>query len=182
MAEGTFSDRLKAALQAKHWKQADLVRETGLDKNTISALVNDKARPNPATVGRIEAALGVTLDTLAGSGEDRPAVAADDLGEAELIEALSYRLGKLRRERDEALAELERLRRMQGGQSDAGQAEAQKNPDDDGGAGATVTPIRPDNGALAARKPKLGTPSKHQHDPMAHAGEESQDNGTDDPA
>lgn len=68
------------------------------------------------------------------------------------------------------------------GQSDGRSLEAQKNPDDDGGAGATVTPIRPDNGALAARKPKLGTPSKHQHDPMAHAGEESQDNGTDDPA
>lgn len=35
---------------------------------------------------------------------------------------------------------------------------------------------------LSARTPRRGTPSKHQHDSQAMAGENSQDNGTDDPA
>ena len=72
------------------------------------------------------------------------------------------------------LAELGRRLARTGGQSDAGQAEAQKSDDLGVATREDVT--------LAARTPRRGTPSKHQRDSQAMAGEESQDNGTDNPA
>lgn len=70
------------------------------------------------------------------------------------------------------LAELGRRLARTGGRLDERHTEAQKN---DGAGVVTAMP-------LAARTPRRGTPSKHQHDSQAMAGEESQDNGTDYPA
>lgn len=77
------------------------------------------------------------------------------------------------------LAELGRRLARTGGQSDAGQAEAQKNPDD---GGATVTPIRPDDGdgdtayrPIAARRGR--SQGKNLRAELDKLGEENQDEG-----
>ena len=69
---------------------------------------------------------------------------------------------------DELIRELTKTE--EGGTWDAGSTGSEES-----------TPTRGDL-ALAARKPKQDTPTKHQPDPMTQAGEESQDNGTDAPA
>lgn len=215
MAEDSFGARLRAALKAKGWYQSDLVRETGLDKNTVSALVNDKQRANPTTIGRIETALGVTLDTPVGAGEDHQGSAAPlaEVGTDELLAELTYRMSSLRKENEAFRAALQAaapragvpvgtktaewfvefmMRHPDVGSDvlaalDAGQAEAQKNPDDDGGAGARVTPIRPDDGGgdgayqpIAARRGRSrGRQLDAEYDRL---GEESQDDGGEGPA
>lgn len=110
MAEESIGSRLRAALGLRRWNQSDLVRETGLDKNTVSAIVNDRQRPNPGTLGRIEQALGLTPGTLAGSGEEfrvgdsrlggpeTLAVDLDPVSDTQLMSELGYRVERLRRE------------------------------------------------------------------------------------
>ncbi len=63
-------NRIRLALAERGWTQADLVRKSGVDKNTISTLMTGKATPRPSTLGKIEAALGLTPGTLAAPGED----------------------------------------------------------------------------------------------------------------
>lgn len=38
--EELVGQRIRAALSDRRWRQSNLVRATGLDKNTISAVVN----------------------------------------------------------------------------------------------------------------------------------------------
>lgn len=66
----SVGSRLRTALAAKQWTQSDLVRETGIDKNTISAIANNRSQARTSTLDKIEEALGLTRGTLAGSGED----------------------------------------------------------------------------------------------------------------
>jgi len=52
-----FSDWLKEELIKKKWKQADLVRESGLDSAVISNLINGKRKAGETTVKAIAKAL-----------------------------------------------------------------------------------------------------------------------------
>lgn len=180
MTEDTFGARLKAALKAKGWNQSDLVRESGLDKNTVSALVRDVARAQPATVGRIEQALGVTLDMPVASGEDSslPEPAWRQFTEKPDFSGISD---------EELLAELSgRIRwykDMLRGMAEAGPG----IQDDDGDAGASVTPIRPDDGGgdtayqpIAARRGR--SQGKQLRAELDKLGEENQDTGGEEPS
>lgn len=86
------------------------MRATGIDKNTVSAIVNDKAQPRPATLSAIEAALQLTPGTLAGRGEDAdpaaPAAELRNVSHLELVNELSYRLEARVREVDELRSKL----------------------------------------------------------------------------
>lgn len=104
MTEGTIGARLKRALKDADMSQSDLVDATGLDKNTISAIVNGKSRPRLATITKIERAIGLTPGTLEGLGEEEeeqsplPATTAADLTDEQLLAELGYRLTRLQRE------------------------------------------------------------------------------------
>ena len=115
---GTIGRHLREALFEAGWTQTDLARKTGIDKNTISALANDRSTPRPGTLQRIETALGLTPGTLAGLGEEPTPRRGDSLEyatDAELASELTYRLERLRRENSELRprAEVEEARERQ---------------------------------------------------------------------
>lgn len=69
-----YRERVKRAMFDRGWNQTDLVRESGVDKNTISAFLTGKTdRPATRTLAKIEDALGLTHGMLEESGEDIPA-------------------------------------------------------------------------------------------------------------
>lgn len=112
--EEAVAARLRAALADKRWRQSDLVRSTGLDKNTVSAIVNAKQRASDATLGAIEDALGLTRGTLAASEpEERPMPVRPSeetylsaASEAEIMAELTYRIEFLKRSYRDAIHEL----------------------------------------------------------------------------
>ena len=53
-------DRLKEAMQAARKKQADLVRETGLNRGTISRYLSGEVEPRQDATHKLATALGVT--------------------------------------------------------------------------------------------------------------------------
>ena len=52
-------DRLKEAMQAAGKKQADLVRETGLNRGTVSRYLSGEVEPRQDATYKLAAALGV---------------------------------------------------------------------------------------------------------------------------
>lgn len=96
--EELVGQRIRAALSDRRWRQSNLVRATGLDKNTISAVVNGRQRASDATLGKIEDALGMTRGTLAAAGEDAPAPGSPnplaDVSDMALLAELGRRLDK----------------------------------------------------------------------------------------
>lgn len=111
--EELIGQRVRAALSDHRWRQSDLVRATGLDKNTVSAIVNGRQRASDATLGRIEAGLGMTPGTLAAAGEDAPAAGpSPDLAGAspeDLLAALTHKVLGLREENALLAGRVERL-------------------------------------------------------------------------
>jgi len=111
--EELVGQRIRAALSDRRWRQSNLVRATGLDKNTISAVVNGRQRASDATLGRIEDALGMTRGTLAAAGEDAPAAGpSPDLAGAspeDLLAALTHKVLGLREENALLAGRVERL-------------------------------------------------------------------------
>lgn len=59
-------DRLKEAMQAVGKKQADLVRETGLNRGTISRYLSGEVEPRMDAAHKLAAALGVSEMWLGG--------------------------------------------------------------------------------------------------------------------
>lgn len=53
-------DRLKEAMQAANKKQADLMRETGLNRGTISRYLSGEVEPRQDATYKLAAALGVS--------------------------------------------------------------------------------------------------------------------------
>lgn len=56
----TSAERLREAMQAAGKKQADLARETGLDKGSISSYLSGKYEPKQKAVGLLAKALDVS--------------------------------------------------------------------------------------------------------------------------
>lgn len=54
------SDRLREAMTSAGKKQADLVRETGLDRGSISSYLSDKYEPKQNAINKLAIALGVS--------------------------------------------------------------------------------------------------------------------------
>lgn len=114
MAETTTAAFVAARLAERQWNQSDLVRASGVDKNTISTFMTGKTRaPSRATLAKIEAALGLTPGTLAAIGEDPhagPPAATDktttptlrEATDEELLAELGYRMIQLRRNAETA--------------------------------------------------------------------------------
>lgn len=182
MAEDDTKARFVAGkLAERRWKQADLVRETGLDKNTISDFVSGKRQPSLVTMHKVEDALGLTRGTLAALGEDadgRPAPTdaeyeaymrrqsgVDNLTTEELLAELTYRVQQLRR----------RVQLLESKQEVLFDPD---NPDEVAGGAVLPLPTKPGPlpaGNIAARR---GRKSKAAFDrAMDSAGEESQDEG-----
>lgn len=111
--EELVGQRIRAALSDRRWRQSNLVRATGLDKNTISAVVNGRQRASDATLGKIEDALGMTRGTLAAAGEDAPAAGpSPDLAGAspeDLLAALTHKVLGLREENARLQDRIEQL-------------------------------------------------------------------------
>ena len=55
-----FPDRLKEAMSAAGKKQADLVRETGLDRGAISSYLSGKYEPKQTAINKLAIALDVS--------------------------------------------------------------------------------------------------------------------------
>lgn len=62
----TIAERLKAALDASNKKQADLVRETGLDRGAISSYLSGKYEPKQKALYKLAKALDVSEAWLLG--------------------------------------------------------------------------------------------------------------------
>lgn len=111
--EELIGQRVRAALSDHRWRQSDLVRATGLDKNTVSAIVNGRQRASDATLGRIEAGLGMTPGTLAAAGEDTPdagpSPALVSASPEDLLAALTHKVLGLREENARLHERIEQL-------------------------------------------------------------------------
>ena len=62
----TISQRLREALDASGMKQADLVRETGLDRGSISSYLSGKYEPKQKAIYKMAKALNVNEAWLMG--------------------------------------------------------------------------------------------------------------------
>lgn len=56
----TTSERLKEALRLRDWRQADLVRATGLDKGSISYYISGRYEPKNESIYKMAKALDVS--------------------------------------------------------------------------------------------------------------------------
>ena len=64
---GTLAERIQKVMDDRGMTQADLARETGITTSNIAYIVNGKTKdPRLQSVMSIAAALGVSLDYLAG--------------------------------------------------------------------------------------------------------------------
>lgn len=64
--KATIPQRLREALTAAGMKQADLVRETGLDRGSISSYLSGKYEPKQKAIYKMARALGVSESWLLG--------------------------------------------------------------------------------------------------------------------
>ena len=102
------------AMTSRNWTNGDLASNSRTDPATIGDFLAGRRWPRPATLGKIEDALGLTPGTLAALGEEAPfrlgqsPLGGDDvlgpdlsdIGDAELAAELTYRLESMRRELD----------------------------------------------------------------------------------
>jgi len=64
--QATIADRLREALTAAGKKQADLVRETGLDRGSVSSYLSGKYEPKQKAIYKMAQALDVSESWLLG--------------------------------------------------------------------------------------------------------------------
>ncbi len=115
-----------SAMTARNWTQGDLAEKAGADPATIGDFLAGRRWPRPATLGRIEAALGMSSGTLATlgagastlttsegahvAGSQAAAVALSSASDEELLAELTFRLKRLQRDNTELA---ERARRYE---------------------------------------------------------------------
>ena len=99
-------------MTGRNWTNGDLAVNSGTDPATIGDFLAGRRWPRPATLGKIEDALGLTPGTLAALGEEArfrlgqsllgggDVLGRDmsDISDAELAAELTYRLESMRRE------------------------------------------------------------------------------------
>ena len=64
--QASTAERLREAMTAAGKKQADLMRETGLDRGSISSYLSGKYEPKQVAIGKLAAALDVSEMWLCG--------------------------------------------------------------------------------------------------------------------
>lgn len=88
---------------ARGLNQSSLARKSGVERTVICRIMTGKARPRPEQIGWMAKALGVDSSELLLEA-DLPQELQD------LVTRMRERIGQLERERDEARAEVARLR------------------------------------------------------------------------
>lgn len=86
----TISERLREALSAAGKKQADLVRETGLDRGSVSSYLSGKYEPKQKAIYKMARALNVSESWL--MGYDVPMVRTEDQKKNDQLAQLIVRL------------------------------------------------------------------------------------------
>lgn len=160
MAEDALTRFVSTEIAKRGWSRADLGRESGLNKNTLTDFFNGRSTPARRALTRIEAASGLTSGTLADT-EGQPRVdltwpASTKLLDEGLLAELAYRMQTLKRE-------VGRRRALQS--KDEGVI----------GGGGEVTHIRP-TGAYRDQAVRTGSNGgQHIDEAMGAAREENQD-------
>lgn len=75
------ADRIREAMKAANKTQADLVRETGLSKSTLSRYLSGEFEPKQNAIGKLASALGVSEMWLWGYDVPMERPAPEELGE-----------------------------------------------------------------------------------------------------
>lgn len=86
----TIAQRLREAMVKANKKQADLVRETGLDRGSISSYLSGKYEPKQKAIYKLAAALNVNESWLL--GYDVPMARTDDQKKNDQLAKLIVRL------------------------------------------------------------------------------------------
>lgn len=75
----TWQDVIAAEMQARHWTQAELARQSGLSANTLSNVMTGITNPMPQTVERLAGAFNLTAGDLYArlAGAARPGATTD---------------------------------------------------------------------------------------------------------
>ena len=89
-SQETIATRLKKAMDAAGKKQADLVRETGLDRGSISSYLSGKYEPKQKAIYKLAASLGVSEPWL--MGYDVPMARTDEQKKNDQLAKLIVRL------------------------------------------------------------------------------------------
>ena len=76
-AESSYKEWMQAEMRRREWRQADFARAAGVDISMVSRWLNGR-RPDPASLERVAAALGVDLDGLLTLAGHRPRSPRDD--------------------------------------------------------------------------------------------------------
>lgn len=88
--QSTISKRLREAMEKAEKKQADLVRETGLDRGSISSYLSGKYEPKQKAIYKLARALDVSEAWLL--GYDVPMNRTDDQRKNDQLAQLIVRL------------------------------------------------------------------------------------------
>lgn len=99
----SFGDRLKSLIKTRKTSQAQLSRDTKIDRAEINRICNDKRDPRPHEVVKIARAFGMDAEDLL-RGVKLPEQFAEVRAE---LERISAELLRNQQEKDEAVAELE---------------------------------------------------------------------------
>jgi transcriptional regulator with XRE-family HTH domain len=75
--EPSFQEWMQEEMSRREWRQADFARAAGVDVSMVSRWLRGR-RPDPASLERVAAALGVDLDALLTLAGHRPRSPRDD--------------------------------------------------------------------------------------------------------
>ncbi|MGH2618676.1 MAG: helix-turn-helix domain-containing protein [Thermomicrobiales bacterium] len=75
--EASYKEWMQAEMLRRAWRQADFARTTGVDVSMVSRWLQGR-RPDPASLERVAAALGVDFDALLTVAGYRPRSPRDD--------------------------------------------------------------------------------------------------------
>jgi transcriptional regulator with XRE-family HTH domain len=73
----SYSDWMRDEMRRREWRQADFARAAGIDVSLVSRWLRGR-RPDPASLEKVAAALGIDLDALLTLAGHRPPAPRDD--------------------------------------------------------------------------------------------------------
>lgn len=107
IAKPRFGERLRALMLECGLSQSSLARKSGVERSVICRIIAGKANPRPEQIGWMAKVLGVDAAELLLETDVSPEFQQVIVR----LRVATDRIAQLERERDEALAQLERFRR-----------------------------------------------------------------------